>query len=248
MSLALVLIVICALEAWLVQAKTLLAPQAQGGMDPIIDQVLRFGFNLLAFGALNGVLARPLVALAFVANVVFYIFVIVYHDYFQQPLSILVVLNQRREGALVTDAAVALLRSWHLIFLGTLALKLLLLYSEPDSTPEFRTGLICFALYLLAAFVVNRAYKPLAKITTWETVGGLGAVYGYLPAWAAEYSCIDSKALLVRALARASEKSDQLTRSKPRRRSPNDWSFSRSKASTGPFSTSRSGARRSLPS
>ncbi len=211
MSLALVLILICALESWLVQARTLLAPQAQGGMDPVTDQSLRFLLNVLAFGALNGVLPRPLVALAFIANVVFYVFVLVYHDYFQQPLSILVVLNQRREGALVTDAGFALLRSWHLVFLGVLALKLLLLYSSPDSTPSYQAGLFCGGLYLLTIIVINRAYKPLAKIATWETVGGLGAVYGYLPSWVAEYSCIDSKALLVRALARAEEKSDQLT-------------------------------------
>lgn len=211
MSLAFVLILICALEAWLVQAKTLLAPQAQGGMDPIIDQVLRFGLNLLAFGALNGVLPRPLLLIAFLANALFYVFVLVYHDYFQQPLSILVILNQRREGALVTDAGFALLRSWHLVFLGSLGLKLLLLYSAPDSTPSLRAGVICAGLYLLAVLIVNRVYKPLAKIATWETVGGLGAVYGYLPAWAAEYACIDSKALLVRALARAKEKSDELT-------------------------------------
>ena len=211
MSLALALVLIAAAEAWLVQARTLLAPQAQGGMDPIVDRVLRFGFDLLAFGALAGVLPRPLLALAFVANLGFYVFVIVYHDYFQQPLSLLVVLNQRREGAQVTDAGFALLRPWHLIFLGSLAFKLLLLFSASDSTPEWRTGLICLGLYLLALIVVNRVYKPLAKISTWETVGGLGAVYGYLPAWAAEYACIDNAALLKRALARATEQSDQLT-------------------------------------
>ncbi|MFN8653190.1 MAG: LTA synthase family protein [Gemmatimonadales bacterium] len=211
MSLALLLVVVCALEAWLVQGKTLLAPQAQGGLDPVVDLVLRFGFDLLAFGALTGLLPRLLVAAAFVAAVVFYVFVLVYHDYFQQPLSILIVLNQRREGALVTDAGFALLRPWHLLFVGTLALKLLLLFSAADSTPTLHTGLLCAGLYLLALLVVNRVYKPLAKIATWETVGGLGAVYGYLPAWAAEYAFIDSKALLVRALARAGETSDRLT-------------------------------------
>ena len=211
MSPALVLVLLCAAEAWMVQARTLMAPQAQGGMDPIVDRVLRFGFDLLAFGALAGILPRPLLALAFVGNAAFYVFVIVYHDYFQQPLSLLVVLNQRREGAQVTDAGFALLRPWHLLFLGSLGFKLLLLFGLADAAPRLNTGLICLGLYLLAIIVVNRVYKPLAKIATWETVGGLGAVYGYLPAWAAEYACIDNEALLKRALARATERSDQLT-------------------------------------
>jgi len=211
MNPALALVLLCAAEAWLVQARTLLAPQAQGGMDPIVDLGLRFGFDLLAFGALAGILPRPLLALAFAGNMAFYVFVIVYQDYFQQPLSLLVVLNQRREGAQVTSAALALLRPWHLVFPGALAFKFLLLFGVADSAPQLNTGLICLGLYLLALLVVNRVYKPLAKITTWETVGGLGAVYGYLPAWAAEYACIDNTSLLQRALARAAETSDQLT-------------------------------------
>lgn len=211
MSAVLALVVLCAAEAWLVQERTLLAPQAQGGMDPIVDRALRFGLDLLACGALAGLLPRPILALAFAGAAVFHVFLIVYHDYFQQPLSLLVLLNQRREGAQVTDAGFALLRPWHFIFVVALGIKLLLLFGPGWQAPGWKTGLGCLAVYLLSVLIINRQYQPLAKIATWETVGGLGAVYGYLPAWAAEYACIDNDALLARALARAQEDSDRLT-------------------------------------
>jgi hypothetical protein len=208
---AFVLVLLCAAEAWLVQARTLLAPQAQGGIDPILDRVLRLGFDFLLFGALTGLLPRPLLTLLLAGNAVFYVFVIVYHDYFHQPLSLLVLLHQRREGAQVTRAGFALLRPWHLVFVGSFLLKLLLLYGVNGALPGWPTGLFCLVLYLLGLAIVNQGYKPLAKILTWETVGGLGAVYGYLPAWAAEFAFINNETLLSRALARSGEMTDRLT-------------------------------------
>lgn len=205
------LLLLCAGEAWLVQERTLLAPQAQGETERLLDRVLRFGLDLLAFGALAGLLPAPLLALLFLGNALFYVFVTLYYDYFQQPASLQVVLHQRREGARLAGLRYSLLRPWQLVFLLSLGLKLLLLFGPAGSTPGWRAGLVCLAVYLLALGMIDRRYKPLAKIATWETIGGLGAVYGYLPAWVAERACLDHGALLARALARAEERSDQLT-------------------------------------
>lgn len=210
MSPIVVLVLLCAAEAWLVQARTLLAPQAQGGWGPTIDRVLRFGFDLLAFGAVIGVLPRPLVALVFAANALFYLLVIVHHDFYRQPLSVLVLLTQRREGTRVAHPGLAQLEPWHLVFLGSFAIKLLLLFGA-ESRPDRDTGFACLALYSLALILVNRFYQPLRRIAIRQTVGGLGAVYGYLPAWSAEYASFEQGTVLTRALARAGEVTDRLT-------------------------------------
>ena len=211
MNAAVALVFLCATEAWLVQERTLLAPRAQGGMDPAVDRGLRFGLDLLAFGALAGLLPRPIMALVFAGCAVFYAMVIVYHDYFQQALSLQVLLRQRPEMVRVAKSGLALLRPWHLSFALTLVVKLLLLFGPDWGTSRWKWGAACLVLYLLAVAVINRFYKPLSAIVSWETVGGLGAVYGYLPAWAAEHRWIDNAALLSRALARAEDVTDRLT-------------------------------------
>lgn len=205
-----ILVLWCAIEAWLVQARTLKSPQAQGDLDPFIDRTLRFGFDLLAFGALAAVLPRTLLAAWFAGSAVFSLVVLAYYDASRQPLSVLVLL---RRPDTVPLAAITLsqTRAWLPLLLGSFALKILFLVGPANPVPARSIGAACLALYLLLLLLVNRGYRPLSRIAGWETVGGLGAVYGYLPAWWAEYRWTESPALLERALARAAEATDRLT-------------------------------------
>ena len=200
----------CAVEAWLVQERTLMSPQAQGSLDPFVDRTLRFGFDLLAFGALIALVPRPLLALWFIAAALFYLVVLTWYGASRQPLSILVLLRRPR-GAPLAAIALSQARPVHLLLLASLAIKLLLLFGLTSPVPARTTGGFCLAAYVAVLLVVNRSYRPLARIAGWETVGGLGAVYGYLPAWWAEYRWTESAALLERALARAGEFTDRLT-------------------------------------
>lgn len=200
----------CALEAWLVQGRTLMSPQAQDPVAPFVDRALRFAFDLLAFIALIAFLPRPLLALWFAGSAGFWLLVLRYYDTRRLPLSLLVVLRRpRREPpAEITRSAVP---RWHLWLLVSLGLKLLILFGVTSPTPSHTAGSLAIAGYLTLLLAANATWRPLARIAGWETVGGLGAVYGYLPAWWAEYHWIDSPALLERARARAAEGSDRLT-------------------------------------
>lgn len=200
----------CALEAWLVQGRTLMSPQAQDPLAPYLDRALRFAFDLLAFIALTAFLPQPLLALWFAGSAGFSLVVLRYYDTRRLPLSLLVILRRPRAEPApeITRSAVP---PWHLALLVSLALKLLVLFGATNPTPSRTAGTLAIALYLLLLLLVNAAWRPLARIAGWETVGGLGAVYGYLPAWWAEHHWIDSPALLERARARAAEVSDRLT-------------------------------------
>jgi sulfatase-like protein len=200
----------CAIEAWLVQERTLMSPQAQGSLDPFVDRSLRLGFDILAFGALTALIPRPLLALWFMAAAPFYLVVLTYYGACRQPLSVLTLLRRPERAPL---AAIALSQACasHLFLVVSLAVKLLLLFGLATPVPARTTGSLCLAVYLVLLLLVNRGYRPLARIAGWETVGGLGAVYGYLPAWWAEYRWTESPALLQRALARAAEFTDCLT-------------------------------------
>ncbi|HSB55891.1 MAG TPA: sulfatase-like hydrolase/transferase [Gemmatimonadales bacterium] len=200
----------CAIEAWLVQELTLMSPQAQRSFDPYLDRGLRFAFSLLAFAALIAFLPVPFLVLWFAGSALCYLVVLTYYDASRQPLSLLVV-RRRAEHAPLAAITLSHARSSHLLLLASLVFKGLFLFGLTSPRPTLAAGSICLALYLALLLVVNRRYRPLARIAGWETVGGLGAVYGYLPAWWAEWRWIDSPALLERALARAAEGTDRLT-------------------------------------
>jgi hypothetical protein len=204
------LVLWCAIETWLVQELTLMSPQAQGNLDPFLDRALRFGFNFLAYGALVAFLPVPFLALWFIGSALFHLVVLTYYDAARRPLSLLL-LRRRLSRAPLAATALTQTRSAHALLLASLLFKWLLLFgaSHPRLAPV--AGSLCLAAYLTLLLVVNRGYRPLARIAGWETVGGLGAVYGYLPAWWAESRWIDSPALLGRAQARARESTDRLT-------------------------------------
>lgn len=201
----------CALEAWLVQGRTLMSPQAQDQYAPFVDRALRLAFDLLAFIALTALLPRPLLALWLAGSAGFWLVVLRYYDARSLPLSLLVVLRRRHSDPAPPEIARTPVPPWHLGLLVSLGLKLLVLFGATGATPSATAGKLALALYLLLLLLVNAGWRPLARIAGWETVGGLGAVYGYLPAWWAEHHWIDSPALLERALARAAEVSDELT-------------------------------------
>ena len=205
-----ILVLWCAIEAWLVQERTLMSPQAQGQVDPILDRGLRFAFDLCAFTALVAFLPRLLLPFWFAGSALFYLVAMVYYETCRQPLSVLVLLR-RPEGAPLTAITRAGLVPSHLVLFASYLLKLLLLFGLVHAGPDRSTGALALGAWLLLLVVVNAQYRPLGRIAAWETVGGLGAVYGYLPAWAAEYRWTEPTRLLERALARAGEGSDRLT-------------------------------------
>ena len=53
-------------------------------------------------------------------------------------------------------------------------------------------------------------YKPFTLLLGWETVGGIGSLYGYTPTWAAEVLLLDNEKILARAIERANTRSNLL--------------------------------------
>lgn len=207
-----ILVWVCAVEIFAVQALTLAAPHAQNVLDQVVDRVIRFLLDLIVFTILARLLPRALLAAVCILNAAAYAVLILYHDYFQQPLSILTAINLTREGVAVSNAGWALLKPWHAVFAVTLVAKLLLLLrAEPLPRAGGRQLALLLGAYPLGVLLVNAAYRPLAKIRTWQSVGGLGVTYGYTPAWLAEYLLVDPAEQLARALDRARVRTDQLT-------------------------------------
>ncbi len=195
-------------ELFAVQEISLIAPHAQTAVSVFTDTLIRFSLNLIACGSILHLLPRIARRFLFIVNPLFYLAVLIYRDYFNRSLSVFVVRNNGGEGADVTDAMLALLEPWQLVFLVTLAAKLLLL-ARVHTDPRRRTGqratvgAVGVALYLCCIGLFNVFAKPMWKLERWGTVGGVGSVYGYLPTWAAEWYFIDHKEVLRRALARA---------------------------------------------
>jgi hypothetical protein len=195
------------LEMFFVQELTLGTMHHQELWRKAVDRGARLLLDgLFAVSALV-LLPRAALRALFCIAPLFFTALVVYNDYFQQPLSALVVLNQTGEGLTVADAGVALIRPWHGIFIVTLAVKLLLLERlvQLPHAARLRRGAYWFGGYVVAILAFNPLLKPMTKIATWESVGGLGTIYGYFPTWIAELGFVRQYALVARSLARANQ-------------------------------------------
>lgn len=213
---AFALLALWALELFVVQELSLLPSHSQSVWSPWINRLVRLSLDLTVCGFALAVLPRRALVVLFAFDLFFYLVVLCYRDYYGQSLSVLVIRSQTGEGLSVVDAAVTLLRPWHALLGLTLVAKLYLLFRHVRPTPSAwrparRVGLALAVLYALGLATLNATLKPMWKIAKWESVGGTGSIYGYLPTWGAELVYIDSAALLARALERARKVNDRLT-------------------------------------
>ncbi|MET0344174.1 MAG: LTA synthase family protein [Polyangiales bacterium] len=190
------------IELFVVQAVTLVPPHSRAGYARVSEGTGRLLLDVAFCLGLSLVLGRGALALLQVVLLPVVIGLTIYKAYFHQALSVLTVINQGGEGARVSDAGFALLSPWHGALLVALALKLLLLLRAP-SRRDLRLGGLILAGYAVAVLTLSTVAKPLRKIATWESVSGLGVLYGYTPAWIAELIFFDAELLKSRALARA---------------------------------------------
>lgn len=205
---ALALTLVWALEVFLVQELTLVPGHRQSLASAGVYRVVRMLFDLLVCGALVCALPRRLLGILFLLNPVFYVVVILYHDYYQQPLSVHAILETSGEGVQVSGAVGGLLEAWHGLFIVLLLVKLALLVRGGSrvmwAERKRPTGMLV-AAYGLLIVIANPVLQPLSKIGTWESVGGLGALYGYSLTWLAELAYLDVDGLRERALKRGVE-------------------------------------------
>ncbi len=203
---ALLLIVIWALEIYAVQELTLVPGHWQSFFGAAIYRIVRITIDLLACGLCVAALPRPVLGILFALNPVFYIGVILYHDYYQQPLSMHALLETSGEGVQVAGAFWGLVEGWQAVFIVLLAAKMILLFGTGLSrfwpTRRRSVGLLLGAYFGFVA-LVNPLLQPLAKIGTWDSVGGIGAIYGYGLTWLAELVYLDVDTLRERAIARS---------------------------------------------
>lgn len=199
-------------ELFVVQAITLLPPHSQGILAPLLDRGVRLVLDMGFCIAL--VLLLPRLALAIVAVLLTPILsaLLIYRGYYKQPLSFLVATSNMGEGFRVLDAGLALLGPAQLLLVVVLLFKVWLVSRDPRMWPVRRRtwGTLAASGYVTLLAVLNMGFKPMHKIATWESVGGLGAVYGYLPTWTAEALYFNERVLVDRALARAARTSDRL--------------------------------------
>ncbi|MEZ4383436.1 MAG: LTA synthase family protein [Nannocystaceae bacterium] len=203
---AVALALLWTLEIYFVQEITLIPGHWQSLFGAAIYKIVRLGIDLLACAALLCALPRAALAALFAVNPLFYGAVILYNDYYQQPLSIHAILETSGEGVQVSNAVWGLVDAWMAVFVVTFAIKLGLLYRGGRRAPwaaRRRPAAALFAGYVGLVAVVNPLLQPLSRIGTWDSVGGLGAIYGYSLTWLAELAYLDVDALRDRALARA---------------------------------------------
>ena len=216
LRITLLLLALWALELFLVQELSLLPSHSQSWWSPWLNRLVRLLLDLTACGFALAVLPRRALAALFTFDLFFYLVVLCYRDYYGQSLSVLVIRSQTGEGLSVVDAAVTLLRPWHAILFASFGLKLYLLWRHVRPSGQAwraatRVGLTLAVVYGLGLVLLNATLKPMWKLAKWESVGGTGSIYGYLPTWGGELFYIDSAALLERALERARHGTDRLT-------------------------------------
>ncbi len=203
---ALLLIGIWALEIYAVQELTLIPGHWQSLFGAAIYRVVRITIDLLACGLCVAALPRPLLGLLFAINPVFYVGVILYHDYYQQPLSMHALIETAGEGVQVAGAFWGLVEAWQAIFVILLVMKLGLLFGAGSSRPwasRRRSAGLLLGTYVGFVALVNPLLQPLSKIGTWDSVGGIGAIYGYSLTWLAELAYLDVDTLRERAVLRS---------------------------------------------
>jgi phosphoglycerol transferase MdoB-like AlkP superfamily enzyme len=209
---ALAVIAVFTLELFVVQAVTLLPPHGQASLTPWLERGVRLLLDGLFVSALVFALPRAALIAVFALAQPFFLGLLIYRGYYAQPLSWLVMTSQGGEGVDVADAAFSLIQLRHAVLLLVLGLLGWLVWRDPYRWPARRRrwGLRLGLGYVALVLVCNLTFKPMWKVATWESMGSLGAVYGYAPAWFAEAVYVDEALLVKRAIERGEQASDRM--------------------------------------
>ena len=207
----LALVLLWTIEVFAVQELTLVPMHYQTGWSEAKHWAARFTLDLLACAGMTLVMPRIALVALFFLSPLFFGTVLVYHGYFHQALSSLVVLNQTGEGASVFNAGLSLLSPYYLLLLVTLGAKSWLARAgiPLGVTRSVRPAIALWGAYCALILALNPLLKNMRTIGTWESVGGIGSVYGYLPTWAAELAFTSDSALVSRAIDRAEQDAKQ---------------------------------------
>jgi hypothetical protein len=200
------LALVWATETFLVQEHTLAATHHQEVWAAVGYRLARAGLDLSACAAAVAFVPRGGLTAYFLVEPALHLAVSVYRDFFRQPLSLQLVLHNHGEGAAVADAVLPLLQLWHGLFLVALALKLWLLWGSDAgfaASTRRRVGAALASTWIVLFGALNWRVMPLWKLKTWGSVGGLGALYGYVPTWLTELTVLGDDGLRLRAQARA---------------------------------------------
>jgi len=210
------LIVLWACELFVVQESTLHEHHYYAWHQPFLHRGVRGILDVLTCIILVTMLPRLLLALVLSGGLIFSAVVLSFENYSGHPLSATMMTSTAGEGASVADAGVAMLPglAWLLAF--TLIIKLVVVWRlrthhrRPRRERMLRSARLGLA-YIAIIGVLN-FYKPFTLLLGWESVGGIGSLYGYAPTWAAELILLDNEEILERALARGETQSDRLGR------------------------------------
>ena len=209
------LVLVWAIELWIVQEATLHPVLWKENVTVFKDQIFRFIFDLLMAYGLGSLFGATWLALFAAAGVIFYATVISFHLVYHRALSALTVLYQSSEGSTVIGAAIAEL-GWIFPVLIAVGLgKIVLVFlGHRYGRASFRKRISVTAgvvvIYLLFAFSVDYSHRNMRAIATYQTVDGLAYLFGYVPTWIAEVAYVDYEVVLERATDRLNEKSDRI--------------------------------------
>jgi hypothetical protein len=208
------LVVLWAAEVFAVQEATLVEYNYYKVDQPALHRIVRLSLNLLGCGLLVLLLPRAVLALVFAADLVFSGVLLAFEGYSGHALSATMVLSTAGEGTSVTAAGFSMLPWWMGILVVGFAVKVFLSY-RLGKVPSRRFSLrwpkaLRMALVYCAIMGVTNIYKPFTLLLGWESVGGVGSVYGYTPTWAAEFILLDNDEILARALKRSAVASNRL--------------------------------------
>ncbi len=208
------LVVLWAAEVFAVQEATLVEYNYYAIYQPALHRIVRLSLNLLGCGLLVLLLPRAALALVFAADLVWSAVLLAFTGYAGHALSATMVMSTAGEGASVTSAGFSMLPWWTGILVFGFAVKVFLSYrlGKVPSRSFARRWPRAFRMALVYVVImgVMQIYKPFTLLLGWESVGGVGSLYGYVPTWTAEYILLDNEEILARALKRSSEGSNRL--------------------------------------
>ena len=203
-------------ELYVVQELTLSPGYTGGRSFDFFAPKIRFMMDVCFVGACMSVLDRWGLVIVAIAGSVMNLAFLTYFDYFYYPMSLLHLLQNRKEGMELSAFAWDILDGATILSLAAvLALKLFILKSTPPAprwrSPAWLGFFGCFAMGYVTLFVVANHFDPLEKIAYKRTMGRLGIIRGYLGPWIAEFYYLNDERLVQQAIDRREFKSDQLT-------------------------------------
>ncbi len=211
----LVFILVWTVELYLVQAVTLVYPNAPGPNFAFWAPKIRFVLDLLFVSTLTFWLRRRWLCLIIGGSFFVYLGLITYYQYFLRPLSLLTIFSNWREGLQVGGFALDLFpKRTAAVLVAALAVQVAaLVLSRKFALPRLCArvgGSALLAAYVALSLVVNYL-DPLYLIQSTRGVGRLGEIRGYLGPWFAEWYYLGSDQVLARALELRGIKYDRLT-------------------------------------